>query len=107
MTEPVGRLRSVALDCDDPRALAGFWAAALGGEHRLAKVKLTVPGKNFADAARMALDHLSAILSRIAFRADTAIEISAVVSEEKTAQIVHAEVTAIGSVQPARTALTA
>lgn len=32
MTEPVGRLGSVALDCDDPRALAAFWAATLGGE---------------------------------------------------------------------------
>ncbi|MFJ7300984.1 VOC family protein [Streptomyces sp. NPDC099088] len=32
MTEPVGRLGSVALDCDDPRALATFWAATLGGE---------------------------------------------------------------------------
>lgn len=104
MTEPVGRLRCVALDCDDPRALAGFWAAALGGEHRLAQVKLTVPAKNFADAERTVLDHLSAVLSRIAFQTDTAIEISAVISEEKTPQIVHAEVTVIGSVQPAPTA---
>ncbi|MET7745690.1 VOC family protein [Streptomyces sp. NPDC005385] len=32
MTEPVGRLGSVALDCDDPRALAAFWAATLGGK---------------------------------------------------------------------------
>lgn len=32
MTEPVGRLGSVALDCDDPRTLAAFWAAILGGE---------------------------------------------------------------------------
>ncbi|WP_328826040.1 VOC family protein [Streptomyces sp. NBC_00252] len=32
MTEPVGRLGSLSLDCDDPRALAAFWAATLGGE---------------------------------------------------------------------------
>ncbi|MFJ3422053.1 VOC family protein [Streptomyces sp. NPDC086082] len=32
MTEPVGRLGSVSLDCDDPRTLAAFWAATLGGE---------------------------------------------------------------------------
>ncbi|WP_428957405.1 VOC family protein [Streptomyces sp. cg35] len=31
-TEPLGRLGSVALDCDGPRALAEFWAAILGGE---------------------------------------------------------------------------
>ncbi|MEU3980551.1 VOC family protein [Streptomyces sp. NPDC026672] len=31
MTEPVGRLGSVALDCADPRALAEFWATVLGG----------------------------------------------------------------------------
>ncbi|MET8213567.1 VOC family protein [Streptomyces sp. NPDC005373] len=31
-TEPVGQLGSVALDCDDPRALASFWATVLGGE---------------------------------------------------------------------------
>lgn len=32
MFESVGRLGSVALDCDDPRALATFWARILGGE---------------------------------------------------------------------------
>ena len=31
MTEPVGRLGSIALDCDDPRALAAFWATMLDG----------------------------------------------------------------------------
>ncbi len=31
MTQPVGRLGAVALDCDDPRALAAFWATVLGG----------------------------------------------------------------------------
>jgi catechol 2,3-dioxygenase-like lactoylglutathione lyase family enzyme len=28
----VGRLGSISLDCDDPRALAAFWAALLGAE---------------------------------------------------------------------------
>ncbi len=28
----VGKLASTALDCDDPSALADFWAALLGGE---------------------------------------------------------------------------
>lgn len=28
----VGRLGSIALDCDDPRALAAFWSALLGAE---------------------------------------------------------------------------
>ncbi|MFF7333456.1 VOC family protein [Streptomyces sp. NPDC008150] len=32
MSTPVGRLGSVSLDCSDPRALAAFWAATLGGE---------------------------------------------------------------------------
>ncbi|NEB81880.1 VOC family protein [Streptomyces sp. SID14478] len=32
MNTPVGRLGSVSLDCDDPRTLAAFWAATLGGE---------------------------------------------------------------------------
>ncbi|WP_046498659.1 VOC family protein [Streptomyces odonnellii] len=32
MSEPVGRLGSVALDCADPRPLAAFWAAMLGGD---------------------------------------------------------------------------
>ncbi|MET8291854.1 VOC family protein [Streptomyces sp. NPDC005132] len=32
MTEPVGRLGSVALDCKDPRALAAFWTAILGAQ---------------------------------------------------------------------------
>ncbi|MEV7968173.1 VOC family protein [Sphaerisporangium sp. NPDC088356] len=32
MTEPVGRLGSVALDCADPRPLAEFWATMLGGD---------------------------------------------------------------------------
>jgi hypothetical protein len=32
MADPVGRLGSIALDCTDPRALAGFWATMLGGE---------------------------------------------------------------------------
>ncbi|KUO18999.1 VOC family protein [Streptomyces dysideae] len=31
MTEPVARLRSVAIDCPDPRALAGFYARVAGG----------------------------------------------------------------------------
>ncbi|MFJ6079856.1 VOC family protein [Streptomyces sp. NPDC092369] len=35
MTEPIGRLGSVALDCDDPRALAAFWATVLGGTIRI------------------------------------------------------------------------
>lgn len=32
MTGRVGRLGSIALDCDDPPALAGSWATVLGGE---------------------------------------------------------------------------
>jgi hypothetical protein len=32
MTESVGRLGSVSLDCADPLALARFWATVLGGE---------------------------------------------------------------------------
>jgi Glyoxalase-like domain len=32
MTEPVGPLGSVALDCDDPRALVACWAVMLGSE---------------------------------------------------------------------------
>lgn len=32
MAERIGRLGSIALDCDDPRKLATFWAAVLGGE---------------------------------------------------------------------------
>jgi hypothetical protein len=31
MSEPIGRLGSVSLDCDDPRALAEFWMSVLGG----------------------------------------------------------------------------
>lgn len=73
-------------------------------QHRLAQVKLTVLAKDFADAERMALDHISAVLSRIAFQADTAIEISGIVVTEKATEIVHAAVTVIGSVQPAPTA---
>ncbi len=31
MTEPIARLRNVVLDCPDPRALAEFYAALIGG----------------------------------------------------------------------------
>lgn len=31
MTEPIARLRNVVLDCPDPRALAEFYAAVIGG----------------------------------------------------------------------------
>ena len=67
--------------------------------HRLARIVLTVLAKNFADAERMAFDHMSSLLSRIAFSTDTAIEVSAIVVVEKVSRIVHAAVTVIGSVQ--------
>ncbi|MFJ9537291.1 VOC family protein [Streptomyces sp. NPDC101225] len=43
---PVARFRSVVLDCPDPRALAGFYAAVAGGtpeEHDADWVVLHVP----------------------------------------------------------------
>ena len=30
MSEPVGRLAHIVIDCHDPQALAAFWSAALG-----------------------------------------------------------------------------
>lgn len=66
---------------------------------RLARVNLTVLAKDFADAERMALDNMSATLSRIAFQADTALEVSAVVLVEKATKIVHASAILVGSVQ--------
>ena len=69
-------------------------------QHRLARIVLTVLAKDFADAERMAFDNMSTMLSRIAFHADTAIEVSAIVVVEKASRIVHASITVIGSVQP-------
>ena len=70
-------------------------------DHRLARVVLTVLAKDFADAESMAFDHMSYLLSRIAFLADTAIEVSAIVMVEKVSKVVRAAVTVIGSVQAA------
>ncbi|MFF3645763.1 VOC family protein [Streptomyces sp. NPDC002564] len=46
-TEPVARLRNVVLDCPDPRALAEFYAAIIGGtiEDDGDWVDLVAPGR--------------------------------------------------------------
>ncbi|WP_194897207.1 methylamine utilization protein MauJ [Catenulispora pinisilvae] len=82
---------------------AGRLTAAVlpNADGRLARIELTVLADGFADAEQMALDHMSMVLSRIAFQADVAVEVGAIVVVEKASQIVHAAATVVGAIQPA------
>jgi hypothetical protein len=68
---------------------------------RLAQVRLTITAESFAAAEKEAHDEVMPVLSRIAFEADTALEVTAVLMTEEATQIRSVGATVIGSVQPA------
>jgi hypothetical protein len=70
-------------------------------QHRLAQIRLTVTADNFVAAEKEAYDEVMPVLSRIAFEADTPVEVTAVLMTEQATQIRSVGATIIGTVQPA------
>jgi hypothetical protein len=70
-------------------------------QHRLAQIRLTVTADNFVAAEKEAYDEVMPVLSRIAFEADTPVEVTAVLMTEQATQIRSAGGTIIGTVQSA------
>lgn len=68
---------------------------------RLAQVRLTVTADSFAAAEKKSHDEVMPVLSRIAFEADAALEVTAVLMTEEATHIRSVGATVIGSVQPA------
>jgi len=70
-------------------------------QRRLARVSLTVTANNFVAAEKEAHDEVMPVLSRIAFEADTPLEVTAVMLTEQATQIRSFGATIVGAVQPA------
>jgi hypothetical protein len=68
---------------------------------RLAQVRLTVTADDFSAAEREAFDAVMPTLSRIAFEADTPLEVTAILLTERATQTRRLGVTLVGAVQPA------
>jgi hypothetical protein len=68
---------------------------------RLAQVRLSVTADSFAAAENEAYDAVMPVLSRIAFEADTPVEVTAVLLTEQATQIRSLGATMAGAVQPA------
>jgi hypothetical protein len=70
-------------------------------EHHLARIHLTVAADNFAAAEKEAYDEVMPVLSRVAFEADTPVEVTAVLLTEQATQVRRVGATIVGTVQPA------
>lgn len=70
-------------------------------ERRLARIHLTVTADNFAAAEKEAHDEVMPVLSRVAFEADTPVEVTAVLLTEQATQTLTVGATVVGAVQPA------
>ena len=68
---------------------------------RLAQVRLTVTAGDFSSASKEAFDAVMPVLSRIAFEADTPIEVTGVLLTEQVTQTRRFGATLVGAVQPA------
>lgn len=67
---------------------------------RLAQVRLTVTADSFSHADKEAFDAVMPVLSRIAFEADTPVEVTAILLTEKATQTRRLGATLVGTVQP-------
>jgi hypothetical protein len=68
---------------------------------RLAQVRLTLTADDFSQAEKEAFDAVMPTLSRIAFEADTPLEVTAILLTEKATQARRLGATIVGAVQPA------
>jgi len=68
---------------------------------RLAQIRLTVTAGDFASAENEAFDAVMPTLSRIAFEADTPLEVTAISLTERATQTRQLRTTLVGAVQPA------
>jgi hypothetical protein len=68
---------------------------------RLAQVRLTVTADDFSQAENEAFDAVMPVLSRIAFEADTPVEVTAILLTEQATQSRRLGATLVGAVQPA------
>jgi hypothetical protein len=68
---------------------------------RLAQIRLTITANDFSSAENEAFDALMPTLSRIAFEADTSVEVTAILLTERATQTRQLGATLVGAVQPA------
>lgn len=68
---------------------------------RLAQIRLTVTADDFSSAENEAFDAVMPTLSRIAFQADTPLEVTAISLTERATQTRQLRTTLVGAVQPA------
>jgi hypothetical protein len=71
------------------------------GSGRLAQIRLTVTADDFSSAENEAFDAVMPTLSRIAFQADTPLEVTAISLTERATQTRQLPTTLVGAVQPA------
>lgn len=90
------------MDLQGPEGSASNVAAIVSNAHgRLAQVRLTVTGSDFASAEAEAHNEVMPVLSWIAFEADTPLEVKAVVMTDQATQTRRIGATLAGSEQPA------
>jgi hypothetical protein len=90
------------VELETPDGSASNVARIVANTHRrLAQIHLAVTADTFAAAEKEAHDEIMPVLSRLAFEADTPVEVTAVLLTEQSTQIQSMGATIIGSVQPA------
>jgi hypothetical protein len=90
------------LDIQSPDGSSLHTARIIPNSHgRLAQVRLTVTADDFYVAEREAFDVVMSVLSRIAFEADAAAEVTGILLIEQATQARRFGVTMAGAVQPA------
>lgn len=90
------------IDLEDISGSAPSVARIIPNSHgRLAQVRLTVTAENFSAAQQMAFDIVMPVLSRIAFEADTPVEVTGVLLIEQATQTRRFGAVLAGTVQPA------
>jgi len=90
------------VDLQSPGGSSLYPARIIPNSHgRLAQVRLTVTAEDFSLAENEAFDAVMPVLSRIAFEADTALEVTGVLLTERATQTRRFGATLAGVVQPA------
>lgn len=90
------------MDLPSPDGPSRYSARVIPNSHgRLAQVRLTLTAGSFSLGEKEAFDAVMPVLSRLAFEADTPVEVTAVLLTEQATQVRRLGATLVGAVQPA------
>jgi hypothetical protein len=103
LTEGDSRLegKGLKLDLQGANVNASNVRIIPNSQGRLAQVRLSVEAASFSSAEKAAYDEIMPILSRLAFEADTSLEVTAIIVTEVATEIRSMGANVIGAIKPA------